>query len=154
MIINRGLTIGGDDAAGGLGVRAKNDSALSESADSKQVVKNLCASQVYHPQTHFATYTCNKKKHFGIKKIKNWLDSNEWTRHYPGWNSLTSFEQKEISNAIHEAAAVPLLRNWNEVTKLFINYIRRSPSSPFRVISRSLLGVSIKKMLETSTTFI
>ena len=131
MIINRGLTVGSNDGAGGLGVRCKNDSALSESADGKEVVKNLCASQVYHPQTHFATYTCNQKKHFGVKKLKEWLDSNEWNKHYPGWNHLTCTEQEEITNAMHESSAVPLLRNWNEVTKLFINYIHKSPTSPF-----------------------
>ena len=30
----------------------------------------------------------------------------------------SKLEQEEIKNAIHEAAAVPLLRNWNEVTKV------------------------------------
>ena len=70
MIINRGSTISNDDAADGLGVRCKNDSALTDSAYGKEVVKNLCASQVYHPQTHFATYTCNQQKHLGIKHLK------------------------------------------------------------------------------------
>ena len=134
MIINRGLTVGGDVAAGGLGVRCKNDSALSESADGKEVVKNLCAAQIYHPQTHFATYTCNQKKHFGISMLREWLDSNKWQDYYLGWKDLTTQEQEEITHAIQESAAVPLLRNWNEVTKLFITYIRKSPTSPFRVV--------------------
>ena len=36
MIVNRGLVVGGD-AARGLGVRCKNDSTLSESADEKML---------------------------------------------------------------------------------------------------------------------
>jgi hypothetical protein len=131
MIVNRGLTIGNDDSAGGLGVRCKNDSAFSESADNKETVRNLSAAQKYHEKTHFATYTVNQKKHFGVSPIRNWLDSCNWHQYYPDFYKLTPDEREEITKALHESAAIYYLRNWNEVTKLFINYIRKSPSSPF-----------------------
>ena len=48
LILNRGLTVA-DDAKGGLGLRGKGGSSLLESIDNKQMVKNLCFSQKYHP---------------------------------------------------------------------------------------------------------
>ena len=48
LILNRGLTVA-DDVKGGLGLRGKGDSSLLESIDNKQMVKNLCFSQKYHP---------------------------------------------------------------------------------------------------------
>ena len=44
IVLNRCLTASDDDS-GGLGIRAKNDSALLESIDSRQMVCNLSASQ-------------------------------------------------------------------------------------------------------------
>ena len=117
---------------------------MSKSTDGKEVVKNLCASQVYHPQTHLATYTCNQKKHFGIKKLKEWLDSNEWNRHYPGWSLLTTTEQKEITNVMHESAAVPFLRNWNEVT-ILSTIFAKVPQALFVMSDQSLQDAINKK---------
>ena len=41
LILNRGLTVG-EDKTGGLGLRGKGDSALLESVDNKEMVRNLC----------------------------------------------------------------------------------------------------------------
>ena len=47
LVLQRGLTVS-EDNANRLTVREKGDSALMESFDSKQMVRNLCASQYYH----------------------------------------------------------------------------------------------------------
>ena len=54
IILNRGLTSTNDDL-GGLGLRGGNSDnhALLDSIDSKQMVKNLCASQKYHKMDFF-----------------------------------------------------------------------------------------------------
>ena len=47
LILNRGLIVG-KDRTGGLALRGKGDSTLSESVDNRQMVKNLYASQKYY----------------------------------------------------------------------------------------------------------
>ena len=75
LILNRGLTVN-DDKFGGLCVRGKKDSSLTGSIDSKQMVRNLCYSEKYHKWSHFLTFTCNQKNHFGTAPIKNWMDDD------------------------------------------------------------------------------
>ena len=134
LIVNRGLTVG-EDKTGGLALRGKGDSALLESIDNKEMVRNLCFSQKYHAWDHFLTYTCSMKTHFGVAPIRNWLDSGEWKKHYEGFFVLDPVEQKEIENAILESAAGPMLCIWEEVFLLFLEYLRKSPSSPFKKLN-------------------
>ena len=47
------------------------------------------------------------------------------------YENLNSSAKEEIKEAITPAASVLFLRNWQEVSKLFIDYLRNSPSSPF-----------------------
>ena len=76
MVINKGLTASIYDP-GGLSLRGcGNESALLGSVDSKQMIKNLMASQKYHQFDMFVTFTCNKNLHFGTKPIKEWVDGN------------------------------------------------------------------------------
>ena len=135
LILNRGLTVA-DNKNGGLALRGKGDSALVESIDNKQMVRNLCFSQKYVSWTHFLTFTCNQKYHFGTSEIKNWIDSNEWKKHYPDFYLLGFDEQQEIENAITDASAGLLLHCWEEVFLLFINYLRKSKSSPFKKLKK------------------
>ena len=72
------------------------------------------------------------KKHFGTKPIKNWLDSNEWKNHFDGYFDLDVNERKEVDNAIIQSSSSLLLRIWQEVCQLFINYLHKSSSSPFQ----------------------
>lgn len=129
IIINRGLTFDGSDI--GLKVKSRSDTCMHDSIDSKQVVKNLCASQKYHPMTFFLTFTCNQSMHFGIRHIKNWIDSNKWHIHFKGYDYLNFSEQEEIKNSMSQAAAPLLLRNWMEVRKILIDYLYDSPLSPY-----------------------
>ena len=75
VVLCRGFTV--DDKKDGLALRSRGDSAMLESFDSKKMVRNLCASQRYHVMTHFLTFTCNMRKHFGTKPIKLWIDGEE-----------------------------------------------------------------------------
>ena len=88
VMIRRGVTV--NKESGDLGLRGSGDSSLLDSFDSKQMVRNLCASQQYHTMTHFLTFTCNMKKHFGTKVIKNWIDGNKWKKKIPNFNNLNN----------------------------------------------------------------
>jgi hypothetical protein len=133
VALNRGLTAA-DDTCGGLGVRGGNDSSgggLLGSIDSSQMVKNLCASEKYHPKDFFITITCNQLQHWGTKYLKQWIDGDEWSHNIPNYQSMTEDEKKEIKIAVAQASSTLLLRNWQEVCKLFVDFLRYSPRSPF-----------------------
>jgi hypothetical protein len=129
MILNRGFSVADTDT--GLEVIGSGKSGLHDSIDSKQMVKNLCSSQRYKKMTEFITLTCNMKQHFGIKMIKNWIDSEKWCQHYPGYYDLNSSDQIEVSKSMTQAACGYFLRNWMEVRKSLLNYIYNSVYSPF-----------------------
>jgi predicted GIY-YIG superfamily endonuclease len=131
LILNRGLTIG-NDKTGGLGLRGKGDSSLLESVDNKQMVRNLCMSQKYVQWDHFLTHTCNMKTHFGTAPVKNWIDGNEWKKNFPGYFNLEIDQRKEIDQALVDSSGTLLLRIWEEIFPLFIDYLKYSPSSPFK----------------------
>ena len=120
-----------DDSVGGLDLRGKEDSNFLHSIDSRQMVKNLCSSQEYFPWDFFLTFTCNMRQHFGTKPIREWLDSDEWKEHYPRWESYTSTQQREIKQSLHQAASGLFLRVWEEVSAIFIDFLRNGKESPF-----------------------
>ena len=131
LIVNRGLTVG-EDKTGGLALRGKGDSALLESVDNKEMVRNLCFSQKYHAWDHFLTFTCSMKTHFGTSPLRTWLDNGSWKSYFEGFHVLNPLEQEEIERSLLEAASGPMLRIWEEVFLLFLEYLRKSPSSPFK----------------------
>eukprot|EP00957_Ditylum_brightwellii_P189518 14425337-Ditylum_brightwellii.AAC.1 len=88
-----------------MGLRGKGDSALLESVDNKQMVRNLCFSQKYAPWDHYLMYTCNQRTHFGTAPIKTWIYDGLWKKHYPGFNNLEPDEKKEIEEAMVESSA-------------------------------------------------
>ena len=134
IILNRGLTVD-NESKNGYGVRCKNDSSLFESVDNKQMVRNLCASSKKHHMDLFLTFTCNPKKHFGVKCIKLWFDSGDWKFNYPGFFQLTDFEQDEICRAVEQSSGGLILRNWMETRTLFLQYILISKSSCFKSVA-------------------
>ena len=171
LVLQRGLTVS-EDNANRLTVCGKGDSALMESFDSKQMVRNLCASQYYHKMDFFLTFTCNTRKHFGTSAIKNWLDNEQWKKSIGGYEDLDIYEQKEVSDSMIQAGGVLLLRIWEEVTKFFLRFIMKSPHSPYkRVLSmfarkeyqeltgnlshiHLMLEVNWKKLNENETKFV
>ena len=68
LIIARGLTCSDSDV--GIRVKDSGETRLHDSIDSKQMVKNLCASQKFLPMHFFLTFTVNQLEHFGVKNIK------------------------------------------------------------------------------------
>ena len=131
IFLNRGLQ-GSDDSFGGLASKGEAGDNLLSSIDSNKTVKGLCASNYYIGMDFFDTYTCNQLHHFGVKGIKSWVDSIEWEKEYEGFHFLDSSSQKEIRNATSQASSTLLLRNWQEVSKLFVEYLYKSPTSPFK----------------------
>ena len=61
-------------SAGGLDLRCKDDSNFLHSIDSRQMVKILCSSQEYFQWDISLTFTCNMRKYFGTKPIREWID--------------------------------------------------------------------------------
>ena len=133
LVLRRGLTVG-EDKSGGLGLCGQGDSSMLESFDSKAMVRNLCASQSYHNMTHFLTFTCNMKRHFGTKPIKEWIDSDNWKKKFPDYYDLDISERNEIKEAIVQSASSLLLRVWQEVCQLFIKFLHKSPHSPYQKV--------------------
>jgi hypothetical protein len=134
IALHRGLTVD-EDSESGLGVRGKStgDSAILESIDSKQMVKNLSSAEKFIDKfDFFITLTCNMKKHFGTKVVKNWIDSDGWKQHFEGYTNLTENEKEEIHTALIQASGCLLLRIWEEISKLFLEYLKKSKSSPYK----------------------
>ena len=56
LVLKRGLIVG-KDITGGLTLRGKVDSALSECVGNRQMNRKMCATQKYHNWSHFLTHT-------------------------------------------------------------------------------------------------
>lgn len=132
IILHRGLTC--CDGNIGISTKANKDSPLHDSIDSKQIVKNLCASQKYVPMTFFLTFTVNQLEHFGVREIKRWIDGSKWKQFYDNFNDLSYEEKEEVKNGLEQAAAPILLRNWMETRIFLIDYIYGSKSSPYHPV--------------------
>jgi predicted GIY-YIG superfamily endonuclease len=131
LVINRGLTVG-KDKYGSLGVRGCNDSSLLGSVDSKQMVKNLCSSQKYVSWSYFLTFTANQSRHFGLKPIRSWLKRKGWQQTYNGYHDMNETDQTEVDSAVNQAASGLMLRIWEEVSKLFLDFLTGNPNSPYK----------------------
>ena len=77
-------------------------------------------------------FSANQMKTFGLKVFRLWVRSGEWRKSIPNWHELSSFEQKEYSDAMHRASSGLMLRNWLEVRELFTSYLVNSNSSCFQ----------------------
>ena len=171
LVLRRGLTVG-DDKIGGLSLRGQGDSSMLESFDSKAMVRNLCASQSYHNMTHFLTFTCNMRKHFGTMPIKEWVDNDIWKKIFDNYYDLDPIEKEEIDSSIIQSASSLLLRVWQEVCQLFIRFLHKSKHSPYKkvlsIFSRNeyqasagnlshihlILEVDIKKLNQQEKDFV
>lgn len=133
------LCRGFEDSMGAAGLRVKNqdDDFYTDTIDNRQTCHNLCAGEKDLPTTLFITLTCNQHEHFGISKIKRYIDSDDSLNNYKrfvlerfGIEEFTAAEEREIKFAIHEAAKGLLVRNWMEVRKLLIEYLMKSDELP------------------------
>ena len=88
IVVSKGLTASSDESIG-LNLRGGNDSSpLSDSIDSKQMVKKLMSSQRYFPFDLFLLFTCNQRLHFGTKPIKEWIDNFKWQSYFLNCSNL------------------------------------------------------------------
>ena len=67
-------------------------------------------------------------------------------KNYPNFYELGDIKQKEIEEALIQSSAGIFLRCWEEVFLLFINYLRKSKSSPFK----KLKSIFARKEYQTS----
>ena len=51
---------------------------------------------------------------------------------YPDYHILTESQQIEIDNSVQRASAGLLLRLWEEVSKLFLDFLTTSTNSPYK----------------------
>ena len=65
------------------------------------MIKNLCYSYKKYKWSQFVTFTCNKKKHFGISPIKQWIDGEEWKKIFH--MNLSTTKRKEIKDALFQS---------------------------------------------------
>ena len=98
------------------------------------MVKNLCTSQTRIKWSYFLTFTANQSHHFGLKEIKKWIDDKGWKDHFPNFHSLNENDQEEINESFRQSSAGLMLRTWEEVSKLFLDFITSSPNSPYKNI--------------------
>ena len=88
MVVNKGLTASQDESSGINLMGRSNESHLLDAVDSKKTINNLMSSYKYHGFGMFVTFTCNNKKHFGTKPMKEWIDGNAWKHNCPYYNFL------------------------------------------------------------------
>lgn len=108
----------------------------SDSIESRPHVNQLCAKMRDCGATYFGSHSANHHDHFGLKAIKEWIDSDELHQltlkelltHKYTYNTGTL--QEQINKAIMESSTITLLRHWQETTELYMKYICHSPEQP------------------------
>ncbi len=105
--------------------------------ESRPIVNKLAAAVAQEQATYFYTHTCNQEDHFGVRQIKQWIDSDEFenivTKKIGSISGLTqniSRYKEELKASIVQSGAVALLRNWMEVSTIWMNYIKNSSEMP------------------------
>ena len=122
----------------GMRIRNKDDDLYSDTIDNRQCVHDLCASERDDPADLFVTLTCNQREHFGIRKIKRYIDDGDALINYkkylkktfPNEPTLSVKSQKEVQRSFQEASRTLTVRNWMEIRLILLRYIRKSPEKP------------------------
>jgi hypothetical protein len=107
----------------------------SESIESRPHVNQLCAKMRDSGATYFGSHSANHRNHFGLKSIKNWIDSQELhdltiQELLAQGCIITESLHEDVKRAIIESSSVTMLRHWQETTELYMNYICHSPEKP------------------------
>ncbi len=98
--------------------------------DSRQTVNQLAAAIAEKQATYFYMHTCNQKNHFGVRKIKAWLDDPGTLDVISKGSELTLQEREDLHNSLIKGSCVVMLRNWMETCEIWMNYIWKSPEKP------------------------
>ena len=73
-------------------------------------------------------------KNNGTKPIWDWIDDKGWKNHYPNYKDLLSVTQKENNEAFNQASSGIMLREWEEVSLIFILFLKNSEHSPYNKV--------------------
>ena len=132
LILHRGFI----ESQGSIGLKMRNDDQdfYTDSIDNRQVVNNLSSAERYYGSTYFVTGTCNQREQFGVRKVKQWIDSDGPLENYPHFDKLDYSEKEEVKKAIQQAAGTLIFRNWMEVRKIIYQYIAHSPDKPLGTV--------------------
>lgn len=109
VILSRGLGCHGPSKCG---VAPREQLFDNNSIDSRPVVNQLSASNGEEtPHYFFYTHTLNQSEHFGIRRMKQRLDSEEIVDQFCGPNA--PYETREdVKDAILQGSTVFMCRQW------------------------------------------
>ena len=131
VVLNRGI-MATDDGAGVKVIDEDMRIFDTDSIDQRPVVNQLAAAMGEKKAQYFWTHTANQNEHFGVRKVKRWLD--EWLvkslLQIIEDDNLDDNDHREKRDAIIQAGLVTLLRNWIETCILFMEFIARSSLRP------------------------
>ena len=106
----------------------------SESIDSRPVVHKLAAALGERMGSVFYTHTCNMKCHFGMKLLKNWLESelsiDGVIDQLCSKRTFTEEQREEIHENMQLSTCSLALQCWINVSDIWMAYITKSPEEP------------------------
>jgi hypothetical protein len=118
------------------GVGRKEQLFDSDSIDSRPMVNRLCAAIAKETPQYFYTHTTNQREHFGLAKLKQWLDSDEIVDQFCIGSKATMMTQDDIRQSILSGSAVFMLRQWMEISMIYMQYIAHSDERPLGKVKK------------------
>jgi len=104
------------------GVREEQQLFDSDSIDSRPVVNRLSRAIAEKIPHYFYTHTANQREHFGLSRVKQWLDSEAIVDQFYSQHALIKTKD-DIRKSILFGSAVCMLRQWMEVSMIYMRYI-------------------------------
>ena len=147
MVLRRGWA----HVIGHQGLRMQNEGEIiydTYAIDSRATINQIAAANARKTVDVFFTWTCNQTHTFAVRKITEWIESNEAItsilRKLPLMSSpldeLDEVEVKQIRDGLRMSAALIYLRTWMEITKYFLRYLQVGKDSPFRDVCGGMLN--------------
>ena len=127
MLLNRGL---GSHGPRECGIGHREQLFDSDSIDSQPVVNRLCAAIAEKTPEYFYTHMVNQSEHFGLAKLKQWLDSDEIVDQFCLRNDTTAMTWHDIQQSIISGSTVFMQHQWIEISMIYMNYIAYSDKHP------------------------
>ena len=93
-VFERGFVVDNKSPCG-ISVRDNGHVELLGSVDSRQMVKNLAASQQCVKYAWFLTFTANQSEHPGLSNLHKWKSSMQLTENVMHYNALSASEKSE-----------------------------------------------------------
>jgi hypothetical protein len=119
--------------SGKCGVAPRERLFDNDSIDSRPVVNSLSAAVAEIGVDIFYTHTVNQKAHFGLSRLKGWLDSDEIVDQYSSPDASLK-ERADVRQSLLKGSAIFMTRQWMEISEIFIRYIMFSDEKPIGVI--------------------